>query len=92
MNPCILHHKVPRTSIISESEVSITILCMPCSPHYTAVRIKNCSKSMPAIKVATMRKYNGTARPSYRLKLNYPLPFPVSYFQLVIQQYESRTV
>ena len=38
------------------------------------------------------RKYNGTAHPSYRLKLKYPLLFFVSYFQLVSQQYESRTV
>ena len=37
MNPRILHHKVPRTSIISESEVSITVLCMPCLPRYTVV-------------------------------------------------------
>jgi len=87
LNPCILHHKVPRASIISENElvVSITVLCMPCSPHYTAVRIKNCSKSTPVIKVATMRKYDGTTHPSYRLKLKYPLPFSVSYFQLVTQ-------
>jgi len=92
MNPRILHHKIPRASIISESEVSITVLCMPCSPRYTAVQIKNCSKSTPVIKVATIRKYDGTVCPSYRLKLKYPLPVPVSYFQLVIQQYESRTV
>jgi len=32
MNPRILHHKVPRASIISECEVSITVLCTPCSP------------------------------------------------------------
>ena len=41
MNPRILHHKVARASIISESEVSITVLCMPSSPYYTAVQIKN---------------------------------------------------
>jgi len=92
MNPCIPHHKVPRASIISESEVSITVLCLPCSPRYTAVQIKNCSKSTPVIKVATMQKYNGTARPTYRLKLKYSLPFSFSYFQLVTQQYESRTI
>ena len=48
MNPWILHHKavmVPHTSIISESEVSITILCLLCSPRYTAVWIKNCLNS-----------------------------------------------
>ena len=60
MNPRIPHHKVPCTSIISESEESITVLCLPCSPHYTAVQIKNCSKSMPVIKVATMLKYDDT--------------------------------
>jgi len=36
---------VLHTSIISESKVSITVLCLPCSPCYTSVRIKNCSKS-----------------------------------------------
>jgi len=53
MSPCIPHHKI---SIISESEVSIAILCLLCSPCYTAVRIKNCLKSMSAIKVATTKK------------------------------------
>ena len=46
---------IAHASIISKSEVSITILCLLCSPHYTAVRIKNCSKSMSVIKVATAR-------------------------------------
>jgi len=58
MNPCIPHHKVvrvARASIISESEVSFTILCLLCSPRYTAVRIKNCSKSTSVIKVPTTR-------------------------------------
>jgi len=35
---------------------------------------------MPAIKVAAMQKYDGTTRPSYRLKLKYPLTFSVSFF------------
>jgi len=60
MNPrIILHYKVvvmvPRASIMSESEVSITVLCLLCSPRWTAVRIKNCSKSMRAIKVTIMK-------------------------------------
>ena len=56
--PRILHHNVvmiARASIISESEVSITVLCLLGSPHYTAVRIKSCSKSMSIIKVATAK-------------------------------------
>jgi len=55
MNPHIPNHKVvivARTSITSESEVSITILCLPC---YTAVKIKNCLKSTFVITVATMK-------------------------------------
>ena len=58
MNPRILHHKVVmvvRASIIFENGVSITVLCSLCSPRYTTVRIKNCSKSTSVIKVATMR-------------------------------------
>jgi len=58
MNPRIPNHKVVIVvcaSIISESEVSITILCLLCSPCYTAVRIKNCSKSTSVITVATMK-------------------------------------
>ena len=46
---------IARTLIISESEVSITVLCLLCSPRYTAVWIKNCSKSTSAITVATMK-------------------------------------
>jgi len=44
-----------RTSIISESEVAITVYCLLCSPCYTAVGIKNCWKSMSVIKVATTK-------------------------------------
>jgi len=54
MNPRIPLQKVRmilRASLISESEVSITVLCLLFSPHYTAVQIKNCSKSMSIIKV-----------------------------------------
>ena len=38
-----------------KNEGSITLRCQLCSIHYTAVRIKNCSKSTSAIKVATMK-------------------------------------
>jgi len=37
-------------------------------------------------------KYDGGACPTYRLKLKYLYPFFVSYFWLVTQQYESRSV
>ena len=80
MNLRILHHKVVMVlcaTIISESEVSITVLCLLCLPHYTAVPINKCLKSTSVIKVAT--KYDGAMHPSYCLKLKYPLPFSVSY-------------
>ena len=32
------------------------LLCWLCSTHYTAVRVKNYTKSTSAIKVATVRK------------------------------------
>ena len=38
-----------------KSEVSITLCCQLCSTRYTAVRIKNCLKSTPAIKIAPMK-------------------------------------
>ena len=38
-----------------KSEVSITLHCQLCSTRYTAVRIKNCSKSASAIKVTTIK-------------------------------------
>jgi len=65
MNPHIPHHKVvmvPRALIISESEVSITVLCLLCSPRYTAVRIEKHTCSH-------YEKYNGTVHSSYHLKL-----------------------
>jgi len=83
MNPHIPHHKVvmiPRASIISESEVyiSITVLsAMLTSLHSNANQ--ELLKSSSVIKVATIKKYSGAAHPRYRLKLKYPLPFPVSY-------------
>ena len=39
-----------------KSEVSIMLCCQLCSTRYTAVRIKNCSKSTSAIKIATTKK------------------------------------
>ena len=47
-----------RDSVINcrlKSEVSITLLRQLCSTCYTALQIKNCSKSTSAIKVATMK-------------------------------------
>ena len=38
-----------------KSEVSIMLHCLLCSTRYTAVRIKNCSKSSSAIKIATTK-------------------------------------
>ena len=38
-----------------KNEVSITFRCQLCSIRYTAVRIKNCSKSTSAIEIATMK-------------------------------------
>ena len=35
--------------------IVITFHCQLCSTYYTALRIKNCSKSTSAIKVATMK-------------------------------------
>ena len=55
--------------LLSETKVSIMLHCQLCSNHYTAVQIKNCSKSTSVIKVATM-KYDSTMHPSYHLKLS----------------------
>jgi len=44
---------VPHLSF--ETEVSSSLLCQLCSTHYTVIRIKNCLKSIPVIKVATMK-------------------------------------
>ena len=38
-----------------KSEASIMLRCQLCSTHYTAVRIKNCSKSTSAIIIAIMK-------------------------------------
>ena len=38
-----------------KSEISITLRCRLCSTRYTAIRIKNCLKSISAIKIATMK-------------------------------------
>jgi len=91
MNPHIPHHKVvmvPRASIISESEVSIRFFVY----YFHPVTQQYESKSTSVIKVTTMKKYDGAARPSYHLKLKYPLSFCVSYVRLITQQYESRTL
>jgi len=43
---------VLRASIVSESEVSITVLCLLCAQSYTVVWFNNCSKSTSVIKIA----------------------------------------
>ena len=56
MSPHIPHHNVvmvPRTWIISESEVSITVIRLLCSSCCMVVQIKNCSKRTSIVKVAT---------------------------------------
>jgi len=45
---------VRRARLLSETEISIALLCQLFSTCYTAVRIKNCLKSTSVIKVATM--------------------------------------
>ena len=75
MNPRILHRKVvmaPHTLIISESEVSIAVLCLPFAQHELLEKYicNQCSH---------YEKHNGAVCPSYCLKLKYPLPFSVSY-------------
>ena len=48
-------HILHQWFCMPESEGSITVLCLLCSPRYTAVRIKNYLKSMSVIKVATVK-------------------------------------
>jgi len=58
MNSQILHNKVAMvlySSIVSESEVSITVLCQLCLPHYIAVRTQNCLKSTSVINIAIVK-------------------------------------
>ena len=80
---------VPRALIRSKNEVSIMVHCLLCLPHYTAARIM---EKYICIKVATMKRADSAARPSYRLKLKYPFCFSVSYVQLITWHFESRTV
>ena len=50
-----------------KSEVSIRLRCQLCSTRYTALQIKNCSKSTPAVKVATMKNMDDFC---YKVKLS----------------------
>ena len=53
--------------------------CRLCSTRYTAVRIKNCLKSTPAIKIATVKNmddFHFEGKPS--LARAKSTPFPVS--------------
>ena len=62
MNSRISHHKIVmalRTSIISHYG--------SLSAMFTLVRIKNCSKSMPVIKVASMKNMDGAMHPTQLL-------------------------
>jgi len=64
-----------RASIISESEVSISVLCLLCSLCYTAVWIKNCSKSTSVIKVATIKKIRWCRVPQWSSKTEVSITF-----------------
>ena len=51
-----------------KNEVSIRLRCQLCSTRYTAVQIKNCSKSTSAIKIANMKNtddFHYEGKPSY---------------------------
>ena len=50
-HPCYINYHL-------KSKVSITLHCQLCSACYVAVRIKNCLKSISAIKIATMTNTN----------------------------------
>jgi len=52
-----------RASIISKSEVSITVLCLLCSPRYTTLQTMNCSKTTSVVTVATMTAMKNTMMP-----------------------------
>ena len=62
-----------------KSKVSITLCCQLCSTRYTAIQIKNCLKSIPTMKIATMKNtddFRFEGKPSRaRAKST---PFPVS--------------
>ena len=45
----------PSYQLSSKNEVPITLHCQLCSTCYTAVQIKNSSKSTSTVKVATMK-------------------------------------
>ena len=79
MYPLILHHTevmVVGISIISESEVSITVLCL--TPFHSSTNQELFEKHV-CIHSNQYEKYDGTVCPGYRLKLKYPLLFFVSY-------------
>ena len=73
---------VPRPNFINyrlKSEVSIVLRCRLCSTRYTAIRIKNCLKSVFAIKIATMKNtddFRFEGKPSCAHAKS--TPFPVS--------------
>jgi len=68
---------VTFASILTESEVFITVLC---SPRYTAAHINNCSKSTSVIKITTMKNMDGATHLTYHLKLKYPLRLCSTHF------------
>jgi len=86
MNPCILHHKVVmvlHASIISESEVSITVLV---SAMFTLLHSNTNQKLFKKYLCNQSSHYeniDSVVHPSYRPKLKYPFPYSVSYVQLV---------
>ena len=70
-----------------KSEVSVTLRCRLCSTRYTAVRIKNCLKSTPAIEIATMKNmddFRFKGKPSCAHTKS--TPFPVSKDELDTKQ------
>jgi len=65
VNPCILHQSkvmMPRAPVISKInclKVKYPLYCFEsyiCSIHYSAIRIKNCSKSTSVTKVTTVKR------------------------------------
>ena len=92
MSPSILHQKKENGATYAyliyhlKTEVSITLCCQLCSTSYTAVWIKNCSKSSSEILVATMKYTNN----SHYERSHYMLPLKSTLFTVGKDEWDAK--
>ena len=89
MNPCILHHTVVRATIGVKYPLQFFVCCCMFTPLHSSMNQELFEKY---VSNQSSHYENTMVLCAPVIVWKYPLPFSVSYVQLITQQYKSRSV